>query len=171
MTTEQGLAFLQAHQPMPDDRDLSEALIREYDAVRQFFMDHPDPRCIPLFLTSFGAGDGLGVYQLVEDVMRPFSRETVVPHLQRGLAHSQRSIRYWNAEIAAHFPSLDLLELLGTLLTEDDEDLQAAAAIALGQIQDARAETLLRNALANVRTPHLAMLLQKLVSNTIARVS
>ena len=38
MTTEQALAFLQAHQPMPDDQDLSEALIRTYDEVRQFFM-------------------------------------------------------------------------------------------------------------------------------------
>src|SRR6516162_9871217 len=136
MTTEQALAFLQAHQPMPDDRDLSEALIRKYDEIRQFFLAHPNPRCIPLFLTSFGAGDGLGVYQLVEDVVRRFSRETVVPHLQHGLAHPQRSSRYWNAEIAAHFPSPALLELLGKLLTEDDEDLQTAAAIALGQLQD-----------------------------------
>lgn len=170
MTTEQGLAFLQAHQPMPDDQDLSEALIREYDEVRQFFMAHPDPRCIPLFLTSFGAGDGFGVYQLVEDVVRPFSRETVVPYLQHGLAHPQRSIRYWNAEIAAHFPSPALLELLGKLLTEDDADMRSAAAIALGQIEDARVEALLQHAFANERKTQLAMLLHKLLSNTTARV-
>ena len=72
MTVEQGLAFLNAYQPMPDDTELSEELVRAYDEVRRFFIEHPDARCIPLFLKSFGAGDGFGVYQLVEDVLRHF---------------------------------------------------------------------------------------------------
>jgi hypothetical protein len=47
MTVDQGLAFLQAHQLMPDDSELSEGLVREYDEARGFFLDHPDVRCIP----------------------------------------------------------------------------------------------------------------------------
>jgi len=94
MTVDEGLAFLQTHQPMPDDTALSEELVRVYDEVRRLFIDHPDARCIPLFLTSFGDGDGFGVYQLVEDVLRHFSRDTVVPHLKKALTHGRRSIRY-----------------------------------------------------------------------------
>ena len=81
MTVEQGLAFLKAHQPMPDDTELSEALVRAYDDVRRLCIDHPDARCIPVLLTSFGDGDGCGVYQRVEDVLRHVRLETVVPHL------------------------------------------------------------------------------------------
>lgn len=164
MTIEQALAFLKAHQPMPDDTELSEELVRTYDEVRRFFIEHPDARCIPLFLTSFGEGDGLGVYQLVEDVLRHCSIDTVVPHLRKGLTNARRSIRYWNADIAANFPTSDLIESLAHLLTEDDEDMRSAAAIALGQIRDARAERLLRNALANERKPQLVSLFQKLLN-------
>jgi hypothetical protein len=166
MTVEQGLAFLQAYQPMPDDSELSEELVREYDEVRGFFLDHPDARCIPLFLMSFGEGDGFGVYQLVEDVLRHFGKNLVVPHLRTGLTHARRSIRYWNAEIAANFPTPELIEPLAQLLTKDDEDLRSSAAIALGQIKDVRAEGLLRDALANERKPYLVSLFQKLLHTT-----
>lgn len=168
MTVEQGLAFLKAHQPMPDDTALSEELVRAYDEVRRLFIDHPDARCIPLFLTSFGEGDGFGVYQLVEDVLRHFSLDTVVPHLRKGLTHLRRSIRYWNADIAANFPTSELIEPLAPLLMEDDEDMRSTAAIALGQIKDARAEGLLRNALANEKKPQLVSLFQKLLNTNHA---
>ncbi len=65
MTTDDALDFLRRHQPMPDDEVLTEDLIQQYDEVRQHFIDSPDQRCIPLFLGSFGDGDGFGVYQLV----------------------------------------------------------------------------------------------------------
>ena len=166
MTVDEGLAFLKTHQPMPDDTELSEELIRAYDDVRRLFITHPDARCIPLFLTSFGEGDGFGVYQLVEDVLRHFSLDTVVPHLKKGLTHGRRSIRYWNADIAANFPTAELIEPLAQLLTEDDEDIRSAAAIALGQIRDARAEGLLRNALANESKPQLVSLFKKLLNTS-----
>ena len=164
MTVDEGLAFLKTHQPMPDDTELSEELVRAYDDVRRLFIAHPDARCIPLFLTSFGEGDGCGVYQLVEDVLRHFSLDTVVPHLKKGLTHGRRSIRYWNADIAANFPTIELIEPLAQLLTEDDEDIRSAAGIALGQIRDARAEGLLRNALANESKPQLVSLFKKLLN-------
>ena len=164
MTVDEGLAFLQTHQPMPEDTELSEELVRVYDEVRRLFIDHPDARCIPLFLTSFGDGDGFGVYQLVEDVLRHFSLGTVVPHLKKALTHGRRSIRYWNADIAANFPTAELLEPLAQLLREDDEDIRSAAAIALGQIRDTRAAGLLRSALAHESKPQLVSLFQKLLN-------
>ena len=168
MTVDEGLSFLKTHQPMPDDAELSEELVRAYDEVRRLFIAHPDARCIPLFLTSFGEGDGFGVYQLVEDVLRHFSLDKVLPHLRKGLTHGQRSIRYWNADIAANFPTAELIEPLAQLLTEDDEDIRSAAAIALGQIRDARAEGFLRQALANESKPQLVSLFEKLLHTSHA---
>ena len=103
---------------------------------------------------------------LVEDVLRQFSLDTVAPHLKKGLTHGRRSIRYWNADIAANFPTADLIEPLAQLLTEDDEDIRSAAAIALGQIRDARAEGLLRNALANESKPQLVSLFKTLLNTS-----
>lgn len=117
-----------------------------------------------MLLTSFGDGDGFGVYQLVEDVLRHFRLETVVPHLRQGLTHRRRSMRYWNADMAANFPTAELLAPLAQLLREDDADIRSAAAIALGHIRDARAEGLLRNALAHESKPPFVSLFQNLLT-------
>jgi len=70
MTTSEALSFLQAHQPMPDDDvlDAHPEILQKYEEVRKYFVENPDPRCIELFLNSFGGWNGFGVYQLVEDV-------------------------------------------------------------------------------------------------------
>jgi len=73
MDVTNALAFLERHQPLPPDDQLSADLIREYDEVRKFFIEHPDPRCIPLFLNSFGDESCFGVYQLVEGRLSPVS--------------------------------------------------------------------------------------------------
>ena len=49
MTVDESLAFLKAHQPMPDDTELPAELVRAYDEVRRLFIAQPDARCIPLF--------------------------------------------------------------------------------------------------------------------------
>jgi hypothetical protein len=58
MTKQQALTFLQQHQPMPGEEELTEALIDKYDEVRKFFIKHPAPECIPLFLGSFADDTG-----------------------------------------------------------------------------------------------------------------
>ena len=103
MDTETALDFLSRHQPLPSDEDLSEDLIRDYDEVRRHFLENPDKRCIPLLLGSFGKGDGLGVYPLVEDVLAVYAADEVVPHLKVKLESSDPSIRYWCGQIAALF--------------------------------------------------------------------
>jgi hypothetical protein len=125
------LAFLGQHQPLPPDDQLSASLIERYDEVRKFFIEHPDPRCIPLFLNSFGAGSGFGVYQLVEDVFRPFPPEAVVHLLKESLGSPHQSVRYWGAQIAMLFPALELLEPLEKLLDTADSDTRLFAAYAL----------------------------------------
>ena len=63
MTTPEALAFLQAHQPTPDDERLHSQPepMPTYDGVRRHFVEPPDPRCVPLLLNSFGGWNGFSV--------------------------------------------------------------------------------------------------------------
>ncbi|WP_276381637.1 HEAT repeat domain-containing protein [Flavobacterium sp. H4147] len=131
MNTELAIQFLENHQPMPSDEDLSEKLIQTYDEVRRHFLKVPDKRCISLFLNSFGNIDGFGVYQLVEDVILQFQKEDVIPILIKTLKSDYYSVRYWCAMISANYPSLELLSTLKNLLYEDDFDIKAASLTSL----------------------------------------
>lgn len=133
MTQEEALYFLRRHQPMPKDESLSEELINQYDEVRKFFLHNKNKDCIPLFLNSFGYIEGLGVYQLVEDVILQFSSDEVVPHLKETLDSKEYSIRYWSVQISANYPSTELLPLLNKILDEDDFDIKYNALTAIGQ--------------------------------------
>jgi HEAT repeat protein len=161
MTAEEALKFLEAHQTMPDDKELSQELIDQYELIRKYFLKQPDDRCISLFLNSFGEGDGFGVYQRVEDVIRLFPPWKVVPDLIKSLASSRRSVRYWSAEIASIFPDKALVDPLGRLLDEADEDMRAAAAIALGQIKEKSARRLLVERLLKEQDKHVRSIIEK----------
>jgi hypothetical protein len=126
--------FLRQHQPLPDDANLSKEVIRQYDEVIQYFLAHPAPECVPLFLNSFGKGDGFGVYVMVEEVIRQFPTEQVVPHLIEALANPLPGVRYWSAQLAANFSNSELIEPLTRLLQNQDEDIPFAAVTALEQI-------------------------------------
>ena len=147
MDTETALSFLRSNQPLPPDDELTEELITQYDEVRKHFIQSPDPRSIPLFLNSFGLGSGFGIYQLVEDVMIPFSEDEVVPHLVSALEQGSSSVRYWSAQIAANFPNDDLIDPLQNLLISGDEDARAAAVTALERIPSDRVDNILQQAL------------------------
>jgi HEAT repeat protein len=149
MDVTKALAFLERHQPLPPDDQLSAELIRNYDEVRKFFIEHPDSRCIPLFLNSFGGESCFGVYQLVEDVFRPFPPEAIVSHLKESLSSVHWPVRYWRAQIAMAFPAPELLEPLEKLLRAGDSDTRVFAACAIGRIceqRNAQAIEVLRSA-------------------------
>lgn len=159
MTREEAIAFLQEHQPLPPDECLDQATIDQYDLVRKHFLDHPDEACIPLFLNSFGEGDGLGVYPVIGQVLRLFAPSEVVPHLVRGLVGGQRSVQLWNAEYAADFPDSRLVEPLEQLLANGDYDVKYASIVALEQIHDSRIRTILERALEREEEDDLRELL------------
>jgi hypothetical protein len=133
MNLDEALEFLLSHQPLPADRELNEVTIQKYDEVRRFFLAKPDVACIRPFLGSFGEGDGLGVYQLVGDVFRRLPRTAVVDALAESLMSRCRSVCYWSAQLAAEFPSAELVRPLLGLLKVDDYDLKYAALTALEQ--------------------------------------
>ena len=42
ITKKEALSFLQEHQPMPKDNELTQVIINKYDEVRGFFINNPD---------------------------------------------------------------------------------------------------------------------------------
>lgn len=145
MTQDQAVQFLKAHQPMPSTSELQDVDMHAYDQVRRFFLENPNRICIPLFLNSFGEGDGLGVYQLVEDVIYRFPADEVVPHLAQSLRSPYKSVRYWSAQIATRFPSENLIDALSNLLIENDYDMKYVAITALEQIGGERVRKILND--------------------------
>lgn len=127
------IEFLKQHQPLPDDNDLSSEIIQQYDEIRQFFIQNPDDEVVPLFLRSYGNGDGFGVYPLVEDVLLACSREIVILEIQRVLEdlHISTSVRYWVTQNAEHFVDKRLKKGLLISLEFDNEDVSEIAKMIL----------------------------------------
>ena len=151
MDSAEALAFLRAHQPMPPDDALEDSLIDQFDAVRRYLIAHPDPACIPLLLGAFGDGMGFGVYQVCDDVLRPFSSEQLAPHLAVALASTRPATRWWAAHWAAEFPHPSLLWPIRRLLlarAPEDEDARGFLIDALESLSNehqlAEARELLR---------------------------
>jgi len=139
MDSAEALAFLRAHQPMPPDDALEESLIEQFDTVRRYFIVHPDAACIPLLLGAFGDGMGFGVYQVCDDVLRPFSREQIAPHLAVALASTRASTRWWAAHWAMEFPHPSLFSAIRRLLlarAAEDEDARGFLIAALESLSN-----------------------------------
>jgi hypothetical protein len=95
------LEFLHEDQPLPADAGLTEEQIQTFDAVRRFFLQHPDKEAVPLLVNAFGEGSGFGIYQLVEDTLAQHDHEDVFAALDKALG--ARGVRYWAGQIAVRF--------------------------------------------------------------------
>jgi hypothetical protein len=141
MTTAEALAFLQLYQPLPSDEVLGQntAIIDTYWAVIKHFTNHPDERCVPLLLNSFGKGDGLGVYQMVDDALLPLDPQIVMKALLHNLARSvelTQPVLYWNPNLCLAFANVEMQEYLAPLLFHTDIDVRMATIIALSGINN-----------------------------------
>lgn len=134
ITRLEALSFLKEHQPMPNDDKLKENEIKKYEEVRNYFISHPDEQCVPLFLNSFGGKDGLGVYQMVEDVILMYDSEIVLPHILETFDSKNEGVKYWGIQISSNFPSECLFNPLVRLLKSDDEDIKLATITAIAQL-------------------------------------
>lgn len=134
ITKLEALSFLKEHQPMPTDDELTEYEIRKYEEVRKFFLNNADVQCIPLLLNSFGGKDGLGVYQMMEDVILMYDKEEVLPHILDAFNNSCEYVIYWCVQIASNFPDADLFIPLSKFIKHDDEDIKIASITALAQL-------------------------------------
>ncbi|MEB5695382.1 hypothetical protein MXM31_04165 [Klebsiella aerogenes] len=135
----QAFQFLRLHQPMPADCDITQELIDKYDEVRRFFRTHPDKNAIPLLLQSFGDGDGLGVYQLIEDCFYQYDANDVIACIATILEnpHTIESVRYWCTLLTMSFPERRLLVGLDVSVQSSTEDVRDAALSAIKLIEAA----------------------------------
>lgn len=134
MTKSEAINFLKHNQPMPNDDELRKSdIIKTYEKVRLYFIDNPNEECIPLFLNSFGGKDGLGVYQLVEEVIAMYDHDVVIPHIMEALNNPLDSIMYWSVQIASDFPDSRLFAQLSKLLLCEDADIKLATITTLAQ--------------------------------------
>lgn len=156
ITKSEAFSFLQEHQPMPSDDELTKQEIEKYEEVRKFFLDNVDVQCVPLLLNSFGGKDGFGVYQMVEDVILMYSKEEVLSHILNAFDNSCKYVIYWCVQIASNFPDADLFMPLIKILKYDDEDIKLASITALAQL-----------ALNNIRTSDVIDVLK----NEIEKIS
>ncbi|WLQ16753.1 hypothetical protein O5O45_12575 [Hahella aquimaris] len=124
MNIDKALEFLRKHQPLPADEDVSEADIDMLNQVRELLISNPDERAIPLVLNAFGDGGGFGVYQVCDDIFRPFKPEAVLPHLKNALASKHYGVRYWASQWAMEINSIDIAPEINSML-KNPEDTDA----------------------------------------------
>ena len=105
----------------------------------------------------------MGVYQLVEDVIRLFAPVDVIPHLVRAMQSSRRGVRYWSTQIAALFPVPELMPMLSTHLHDSDADTRYAAITALEQIENVAILGILKDALAQETDDDIRELLSNII--------
>lgn len=147
MDKEKALRFLKENQPMPNDKILNESMITMYDEVRKYFLANPDKECLLLFLNSFGEYNGMGVYQLVEDVILRFEHDEVVNCLLEALKSKYNGVKYWCAQICSLFPDRKLINPLEELLSDSNQDIRMSAITSLSQIQEDKVIAILKNQL------------------------
>jgi hypothetical protein len=160
MTRDEAMSFLRQHQPLPDvsfDETLHTAL---RDTYRFFRASPPDREALSLLLNVFGPGTAGGIYQVFDDLLVKYDKEDVVPELQKALASTHRSVRYWNAQLSASFPDERLTGPLAGLLREGDFDMRYAAITALENIRSPVAMRALAEALQRETDDELRALLQ-----------
>lgn len=122
MDVETAIAFLAAHQPMPPDTFLTDELIAEFNAMREFLIHNPDSRSLPLLLGALPSGrGGFGVYQLVDDVLRAHPQAEVINALVSALRSSSEP-RTWALDLALEYHDQRLVEEARSRLGSSDED-------------------------------------------------
>lgn len=165
MEIKYALDFLKKHQPMPKDEYIDEDLIKEYDEVRKFFTNHYDERCIPLFLNSFGEGDGLGVYLHIEELLQKYDHNVVVNYLEKGILSDTPSIRYWCTEIAAVIVDKQLVTALKNSLNDENIDIRISSIIALENIKENKVYQILQNRLEIEEDKEVINLIKEVIIN------
>lgn len=129
MNAEQGITFLQAHQPMPADEEITEEEGRTFAALLNYFEASPDPRCIPLFVNAVSPRTRLGMYNHIGFVLLAHPREQVIPHLRAALVQGNTVVRFRCCEWACDCDAWELVDLVRPLLSDPDEDVRNAARI------------------------------------------
>lgn len=129
MNTQEALAFLSQHQPMPDHPE--EALMDCYKRVTEWLYHNPEPASVPLLIHSLAEWSDWLVYDGVQSILRCFEPHEVVPHLLKGCESPHHCVRLWSADSVRFFPDARFVQPLAAILEEPYVDLRLVAAASL----------------------------------------
>jgi hypothetical protein len=136
MKTEDAIAFLKSHQPMPSDHEITDAEGAAFSEIIKHFEQNPDPRCIPLLIGAVSKNTGLGMYEHIKFVLMAHSKDEVAPHLRYGLCHGNDGTKYRCCWWACDVDAWELEDVIRPLVDHEDEDIQDAASTFLELKED-----------------------------------
>lgn len=164
MESEKHLDFLKVHQPLPDDRDVDDALFHEFEAARKFFAEELDEQAVPLLIGALGNGDGHGIYPMVETTLLTYPGDVVIKALRDGLKSDHASVRYWSAQFSANYPNRELLEELVAAYRRGEVDTRIAVVTAIECIGTKEAIGKLTLLLEKERSQQVAETIREMLS-------
>lgn len=123
MDKQTALDFLRLHQPMP--AQLSDQLVAEFRAVREFLRDHPCDEALEPLLRSLNEGDGAGEYPLVDEVLGAADDAAAVAAIRAVLEDpsTDSGARFWATLFSVSFVRKELIASLETSLKYANDDL------------------------------------------------
>lgn len=136
------LEFLQLHQPLPLESELSAEQIDRFEEVRLFFVENHDDRCVPLLINAVNADGGFGVYQMVEDALQNQTRSVVVAELERALREGKDHHLAWVIEWATSFEAFEFEELVKKYVDHPSADISTNAKLFLNSKNEALGQDL-----------------------------
>src|SRR5207244_2523465 len=92
---------------------------------------------------------GFGNYQRIEDIIRQFPIDEVLPSLLDSLKSDSQSTLYWCTQISTYFPHPALIEPLKQILLDpkNENDVRFFAASSMEGIDDIRVSEIFRQSL------------------------
>ena len=127
MNLRQALTFLENHQPMPSDEEVTQELCDTFLECMQFFKENPDPKSVALFINSVSEYTGLGMYEVISDVLLKQERTVVLFALKKALNQGNDAIKYRCCWWAIDLNAWCLFNEISGLVSSCNVDLSDAA--------------------------------------------
>lgn len=124
MDKQTALDFLRLHQPMP--AQLSDQLVAEFRAVREFLRDNPCDEALEPLLRSLNEGDGAGEYPLVDEVLGAADDAAAVAAIRAVLEDPSTGsgARFWATLFSVNFICDEVVGALEASLKYASEDMK-----------------------------------------------
>jgi len=127
MNIRQALTFLEHHQPMPSDQEVTRTLCDTFVECMQFLKKNPEPRSVILLINSVSEYTSLGMYEMISDVLLKQERTVVLFALRKALSQGSDAVKYRSCWWAIDLNAWCLLKEVSALVSSCNTDLSDAA--------------------------------------------
>ena len=127
MNIRQALTFLEHHQPMPNDQEVTQNLCDSFVECMQFLKENPESKSVVLLINSVSEYTGLGMYEMISDVLIKQERSVVLFALKKALNQGNDAVKYRCCWWAIDLNAWCLIKEISALATSCNNDLSDAA--------------------------------------------